>query len=332
MWSIFLVCLLLSLPLAAASVENEVWGNRSRLSLNGSWARATVNYDREDGTATLGGLGIDFGRVSYGSTGWEKRTSFPSFSSWKFVLGGGGMRASVPFPDPSSPSLVGAFVCYGGFRLEVDAFAFAGRNHEEHSAVLYRPSVADVPGGVLARLELSAGSANSVWELVVTEHLGVTGYVDVNIGLGDLSFSVRYGHPRWPLSYRIQLDGGRLTAVFERHYGPKPLFRGKTRNERRLLKVMLSGNDWSLAIGSSKRNNQCARIVAEASLYAWETKATFQKGVVKSWSVSWVHQNLLLGYGSSGFSCALDWEKDGWRWTLESRAGRRVSLKVRYSW
>lgn len=332
MWSIFLVCMLVSLPLSASSVENEMGGKRSRLVLDGSWLRATIVYDRKSGTATLDGLGIDLGMLSYGPHGWEKRTSFPLFASWKFAVGNGGVRASGPFPDPSSPSMVGAFVVGSGFRLEVDAFAFARRNQAEPTAMLFRPSVAGTPGGVLARLELASGTASSVWELVVTEQLGVTGYVDGNIALGNLAFTVCYGHPQWPLSYRIQLNGGMVRADFERHYGPTPLFRGKTRNERRQWKVSLSGQDWSLAIGSSKRNNLRARIVVEASMRAWELKATLQKGTMRSWSFSWRNQNLLLGYGSSGLFCSLVWEEERWRWSLESKAGRRISLKVRYAW
>ena len=332
MWSIFLVCMLATLPLAASSVEHEVWGDTSRLVLDGSWVRATLGYDRKGGTATLGALGIDLDKLSYGTTGWEKRTSFPSFESWEFMLGNGGVRASAPFPDPSSPSLAGAFVGSSGFRLEVDAFAFARKNREEPVAVLYRPSVADTPGGVLARLELSAGSASSVWELVVTERLGVAGYVDGIIALGNLSFTVCYGHPRWPLSYQIRLDSGMLRADFERHYGPRPLFRGKTRNERRLWKVTVSGQGWDLTVGSSKRNRQRARIVVEAASRSCELKATLQKGEVKSWSFAWRNRHLLLGYGSTGFSCSLEWEKGRWRWCLESRKGRKVSLKVRYAW
>lgn len=330
MWRLLLALLMIGCPLLASSLESEIWGDTSRLTLEDARVGAVLTYDRKEEVMRLESLRMDLFPLSYGMDDWEKRTSFSPFDSWVYDLGSGGFRFSTVFPDPSSPSLVGYYHHASSMHVEVDLLMQAEKQRRASDGLLDRVSVQDVPCAGVVRIALQSGGASSLWEMAFSDMLGLTGYVDTSLSLESLTFTTRYGQEKWPLSYQIALDAGALKANFERRYGPESLVLGKPRSERRIWSVSFGSGECSFSVGSVKRNKQRARIFVASQCGPFVAKGSLRQGGVRSWSLSWNHRFLQVGYGSSGFFCQLAWERDGWRWTVNCHQGRRVSLKVRY--
>lgn len=332
MWKSLLLALALSMPLCASSLTTEVWGTRSRLSLESDTLSACLDLDRSDGTGELTCLMLDLGAVSYGVDGWEGKSSLESFDSWLFSLPLGQIRASCPFPDPSAPCLAGYLYRFPRLTCEVDVFSIPSRLIPPQSGLLCREGVRNQKGGAVFRLSYAAERGSAVCELVATPNLGIRGYLDGTVRFGDLFFHAAYGNPRWPLSYEVGLEKGMLRFASGRKYGPEPLFHGRHRPERRYVSFILTQSAFSLSLTASKRDRQKARIRLEAAWGPWTARATLSSGEVKRWSVAWRRGNFQVGYGSSGPFCTLTFAQGNWRWVLKGRWGKRTSLEASYSW
>ncbi len=329
------ICLLLlfvfCLPLHASRITTEPFGDKTRLLLESESFNTEIFYDFDSRSGCLSRLSFTLGGLSYGANGWEGRSSLSSFDCWVLKTRWGSALFSSPFPDPLMPYVAGYRTSFSHLSLEVDAFAIPSHNQKRAQTVLYRRSVEEKGGG-LFRLTFSSGILSSVLEIVGTQLVGVTGYVDTKVDFGKWELGASYGSERWPLSYYLRLDDSVIKFRFARRYGPQPLYYGKAREEIRSYTVVCSDLFWGFRVNAYKRNKASARISATVTLSSFSFRGSFAKGKMLGWALSWQSAHVRLSYGSSGISCTLTWEKEGWQWHLNFRSGRNLGIRVSYSW